>query len=212
MSYETSGVVSLTSMCRCISRMPNLRNRSLIIRNRRSIGSRRHDASLGLCLFRPRRQTARRPSRRTRRVDPIHGKLEPPHQVARTNAAGRFTFTAPNGKYLLTIGSDEAYTPPPGYQTPDPLTSVWRRSRPPQHALARNSTRHDRPQRRHAASQSLSASKTGLRRQSRRPIQIHTSPGDRANKELSRHPTLKNRSRMPSRRTNPSSPTPPQPR
>ena len=55
---------------------------------------------------------------------PIHSKLQSSHQVARTNAAGRFAFTAPNGKYLLTIGSDEAYTPPPGYQTPDPLTSV----------------------------------------------------------------------------------------
>jgi hypothetical protein len=55
---------------------------------------------------------------------PIHGRLQPSHQVARTNAAGRFAFTAPNGKYLLTIGNDEAYTPPPGYQTPDPLTSV----------------------------------------------------------------------------------------
>jgi hypothetical protein len=56
--------------------------------------------------------------------EPIRGKLQPSHQVARTNAAGRFVFTAPDGKYLLTIGSDEAYTPPPGYQTPDPLTSV----------------------------------------------------------------------------------------
>ena len=55
---------------------------------------------------------------------PVHGKLQPSHQVARTNAAGRFAFTAPNGKYLLTIGSDEAYTPPPNYQTPDPLTSI----------------------------------------------------------------------------------------
>jgi hypothetical protein len=55
---------------------------------------------------------------------PIRGKLQPSHQVARTNAAGRFAFTAPSGKYLLTIGSDEAYTPPPRYQTPDPLTSV----------------------------------------------------------------------------------------
>ena len=55
---------------------------------------------------------------------PVHGKLQPSHQVARTNSAGRFEFTAPNGKYLLTIGSDEAYTPPPGYQTPDPLTSI----------------------------------------------------------------------------------------
>jgi hypothetical protein len=55
---------------------------------------------------------------------PIHGKLQPSHEVARTNAAGRFAFTAPSGKYLLTVGGDEAYTPPPGYQTPDPLTSV----------------------------------------------------------------------------------------
>jgi hypothetical protein len=54
----------------------------------------------------------------------VHGKLQSSHQVAITNAAGRFAFTAPNGKYLLTIGNDEAYTPPPGYQTPNPLTSV----------------------------------------------------------------------------------------
>ena len=79
---------------------------------------------------------------------PVHGKLQPSHQVARTNAAGRFAFTAPNGKYLLTIGSDEAYTPPPGLSNPRPAHLSRRRSRPPQHALARNRTRHDRPQRR----------------------------------------------------------------
>src|ERR1700677_3125383 len=55
---------------------------------------------------------------------PVHGKLQPSHQVATTNASGRFAFAAPNGKYLLTIGSDDAYTPPPGYQTPNPLTSI----------------------------------------------------------------------------------------
>jgi hypothetical protein len=55
---------------------------------------------------------------------PIHGKLQPSRRVATTNAKGRFAFTALSGKYLLTIGNDQAYTPPPGYQTPDPLTSV----------------------------------------------------------------------------------------
>ncbi len=55
---------------------------------------------------------------------PIRGKLQPSLEVARTNLRGRFAFSAANGKYLLTIGSDEAYTPPPGYQTPNPLTSV----------------------------------------------------------------------------------------
>lgn len=55
---------------------------------------------------------------------PIRGRLQPSHQVARTNANGRFAFVAENGKYLLTIGTDEAYTPPPGYQTPNPLTSI----------------------------------------------------------------------------------------
>ena len=55
---------------------------------------------------------------------PIRGKLQPSLEVARTNLRGRFAFSAANGKYLLTIGSDEAYTPPPGYQTPNPLTPV----------------------------------------------------------------------------------------
>ena len=51
-------------------------------------------------------------------------------------------------------------------------------------------------------------SKTSLCRQSRRPIQIRTSAGNRANKKLSHHPTLKNRGRMPRRRTDPPSSTP----
>ena len=142
---------------------------------------------------------------------PVHGKLQPSHQVARTNTAGRFAFTAPNGKYLLTIGSDEAYTPPPGLSNPRPAHLSRRRSRPPQHALARNRTRHDRPKRRPPASQSIRTSKTSLCRQSRRPIQIRASAGNRANKKLSHHPTLKNRSRMPRRRTDPPSSTPPNP-
>jgi hypothetical protein len=55
---------------------------------------------------------------------PVNGQLQPSHEVARTDPTGKFVFTAPSGKYLLTIGSDEAYTPPPGYRTPNPLTSI----------------------------------------------------------------------------------------
>jgi hypothetical protein len=46
-----------------------------------------------------------------------------PHLVATTKANGSFSFRTQPGHYLLVIGNDVAYTPPPGYHTPDPLTS-----------------------------------------------------------------------------------------
>jgi hypothetical protein len=46
-----------------------------------------------------------------------------PRTVATSHADGTFSFHARPGRYLLVIGSDTAYTPPPGYKTPSPLQS-----------------------------------------------------------------------------------------
>lgn len=51
---------------------------------------------------------------------PTPGPTPTPIAVSTTDPQGHFIVSAPNGTYLLVIGSDAVNTPPPGWSTPAP--------------------------------------------------------------------------------------------
>ncbi len=51
---------------------------------------------------------------------PTPGPTPTPIAVSTTDPSGHFVVTAPNGTYLLVIGTDAINTPPPGWSTPAP--------------------------------------------------------------------------------------------